>query len=248
MCCTATLKLTFMKRCDNCGWYNPDSMSVCGKCGEPLADIIEPEEPVQQSDEAGNYGFTPAHPLSETEPRPVPYETRKELSKTLRYVDPDAPLASGNEAADGSCPKCHYPVAGNPEVCPNCGASLRRNTRKDARSMQAPAAQQAQQRVSPGMMATVRDGVPAARAAVQPSQQGSFGKSTIRDVPGNRQGAPAYPAYPAAQAPEPVQGPQVTSNAETFRLVPLADTVTPVVYLREGDIVTIGGKRYRFVK
>mgnify|MGYP002624971379 CR=1 FL=1 len=233
-----------MKRCDNCGWYNPDKLSQCEKCGEPLGDYTLPEPEEQDPQPAGEASFTPAHPLSETEPKP---SRNKEYAKTLRYVDPGAPFASEaeEEAAPGTCPKCHYPVIGNPDSCPNCGAVLRRNTRKDAsHAVPRQPAESRQPAVPNPMNATIRDGVPAARQAVQSAA--AFGKSTIRDIPGRSQSQDRSAPDPARQSAP--AAPEITSNAETFRLVPIADTVTPVVYLREGDLVTIGGKTYRFVK
>ena len=231
-----------------------------------MSDFVEPE-PQDQEDHSDS--FTPANPLSETEPKHLSKARKRELTRTVRMVDTDsaaaaasavasssspdsqrnpysatvrdagAAMATSRDDAPSSCPKCHYPIAGNPETCPNCGTVLRRSTRKDASHAVAP------QAPANSMHSTIREGSPQARAALSSRQAASFGKSTIRDIPRN-----LMPPEPQRLAParDVQEAPQVTSSAETFRLVPLADTVTPVVYLREGDIVTIGGKRYRFVK
>lgn len=274
----ANNKTIDMKRCDNCGWYNPDTAQKCEKCGEKLPEFTEPERQESPAEPAAP-DFTPAHPLAQTEPRPVPGERRRPRSQgnyaaTMLNagVAFDAPEAAS--AAPGVCPKCHYPIAGNPETCPNCGASLRRNTRQDAShaSSQPVQPEPAPQPVQPRqnqMMSTIRDGSPqAARAKAAPAPAAAYGKATIRDVPRYlRQEEPAAPAPEPAPAPRPEPAPapapepapaapatpsHTTAEPEkvdiTFRLVPISDPDSRIIYMRVGDLVTIEGKLYRIVQ
>lgn len=259
-----------MKRCDNCGWYNSDARTTCEKCGERLGESIEAERPPQASDNP-SAGFEPAHPLAQTEPKPQT-EPRQRPARQSRWsatmrVTEGVLDSVKEEPAPGVCPKCHYPVAGNPETCPNCGAPLRRSTRKDASSAvrqeapaPAPAPAPVQQPVQPQNnfgKATIRDpraamasAAPAPAPVQQPVQpQNNFGKATIRDARAAM--PPAAPAPAPAPSPAPVQAqpaPAARPADEVFRLVPVTDPSAPILYMREGDLVIIDGKRYRFVK
>ena len=241
-----------MKRCDNCGWYNPDTLDKCEKCGETLPEISE-QENSEPSSESLEPGFTPAHPLSETEPKPTPDQRRRRSSNagfaaTMMRAGEMFDTDNKEKVVPGTCPKCHYPLVGNPVTCPNCGATLGRNTRQDASHAEA-----SPKPAPNGMMSTIREGSPMAAKAIVGAAPASFGKATIRDIPkslrDDLQAAPQTPVTPPASQPEPDNpAPKVDLDTDTFRLVPLTDQKAPVIYMRIGDVIAIEGKRYRVVR
>lgn len=197
-----------MKRCNNCGWYNRNELTKCEKCGEPLGMPIEQMESLEAEE-----------PVNE--PSPEPARQSRIYSATMR--DNGAAMkAIGGEAEARVCPKCSYPLAGDDEDCPNCGAKLRGTTRKDA-SHAAPAA------AANPFNATVRD-IPASLKAQAPKAAAKLGKETMRELPKEL----------VETEPEPAQ--------EIFKLVSVSDPNYPDVYLSVGDIVTIGSRRFRFEK
>ena len=131
-----------MIRCNNCGWFNLNTATSCEKCGEAL-DLTLVEEPKEELHEPSDTPApSPASPLAETEP--------KLMNKTVRLgedeVAPQPKKGYGATVLDAGavikemeedvsyCPKCRYPLVSHPEFCPNCGTTLRRDTRKDAAS------------------------------------------------------------------------------------------------------------------
>ena len=128
-----------MIRCNNCGWFNLNTATSCEKCGEAL-DLTLVEEPKEELHEPSDTPApSPASPLAETEP--------KLMNKTVRLgedeVAPQPKKGYGATVLDAGavikemeedvsyCPKCRYPLVSHPEFCPNCGTTLRRDTRKD---------------------------------------------------------------------------------------------------------------------
>lgn len=210
-----------MKRCDNCGWMNQDHLDRCEKCGNVLG--LSEEEQQQQEQNR------------EEKPQPeAPAKASKYSATMLNASRLADTLAEGNSS---DCPKCGYPLSGKPEKCPNCGARLVNTTVKDTPASPAPA--------SP-YSATVRD-VSAARAVAAPAPQaagtpsGKSIKGTVRDFFGHsssRKPDPA-PAAPAASA---------ATHGQVYRLVPVGNASYPVIYVSEGDIITIGDRRYKFEK
>ena len=253
-----------MVRCDNCGWYNEDGATTCQKCGEPLNVPVTPapQEPKpEEIPQPETTSQTPpvSAPNKETHPKP--------FSKTVRMGEPvsapesapaptPAPAAKPNykatvidagliqtmvEEAPMICPKCHYPLSGADETCPNCGAALRiKSTRKDAvASVIPPVTEAPSAPAAPHMNATVRDfgqGVRPAPAPV-PAAGAKGGKATIREIPKEL----LQESVPAAN-PAPV-----TPTNEEYQLVPL-DGYSKAITLHVGEVVVIDGRQYRFLK
>ncbi len=235
-----------MKRCDNCGWYNHNSSLNCEKCGEPLENSLESLTADEELDDSV-IKIIPSSPFSETEPKPAApepaianrtlragEEVRKKPEKLYSATVRDARsliAEEGDSKVAKKCPKCQYPIAGNPDTCPNCGELLPHRTAKDAARFKA----------------TMRDGVKQlgsdaqvesfAPAPSQPPLSPSLGKATMRDVPKGLVEA------------ETVAGSlHIDDSQEVFKLVPIVGTEGPSLYMRIGDLVQIGDKRYRFVK
>jgi hypothetical protein len=199
-----------MKRCNNCGWYNRNELTKCEKCGEPLGLPLEELAALEEKENA-------------REVQPEPARPARTYSATMRDTGA-AMKAIGGEPEARVCPKCSYPLAGDDEICPNCGAKLRGTTRKDA-AHAAPAAAPAPNPYN----ATVRD-IPGQHRAQAPKAPAKMGKETMREIPKEL----------TETEPEPSQ--------EIFKLVSVSDPNYPDVYLSVGDIVTIGSRRFRFEK
>ena len=150
-----------MKRCNNCGWYNRNELTRCEKCGEPLGLPLEELESLAAQENVKESSPEPARPA-------------RTYSATMRDTGA-AMKALGGEPGARVCPKCSYPLAGDDEICPNCGAKLRVSTRKDAThavSAAAPAA-------APNPYnATVRD-VPSSRRSQPSPAPAKIGKETM---------------------------------------------------------------------
>lgn len=219
-----------MIRCNNCGWFNLNTATSCEKCGEAL-DLTLVEEPKEELHEPSDTPVpSPASPLAETEP--------KLMNKTVRLgedeVAPHPKKSYGATVLDAGavikemeedvsyCPKCRYPLVSHPEFCPNCGTTLRRDTRKDAVK---------------DMNATIRetDGGKKVTRPAASSSGGKAGKATIRDIPPE-----LLQDTPLSAVPE--------KKENVYRLVPVAGEDYPIVYMSVGDIVTINGLRFRFEK
>ena len=241
-----------MRRCSNCGWLNQDRFERCEKCDSILQPSEEEQIEIEQKREAGP-------------DRPVPVKASK---YTATILDASRFAETLEEGASGTCPKCGYPLAGKSDSCPNCGARLRNVTLKehDSAPAQTPApapapAPRAVQPQAPLYSATVRDypagrhgapvpPQPAAPAQPQPAAPPADKgiKGTIRDFFGGSRKAAHVPAKAPDPVPAPAQAPVAAAGGQIYRLVPVSDNSYPVIYLSEGDIVTIGNRRYKFEK
>lgn len=81
-------------RCNNCGWENPDTNSVCEKCNSPLS----------------SGGFGPQQLSSQ------PAHLNKTVTEAAAFS-----LPSSHQAEENACPTCGYPMRAGIEICPNCG-------------------------------------------------------------------------------------------------------------------------------
>lgn len=224
-----------MKRCDNCGWGNPDSLDRCEKCGNPLGEAITEEETIEQAQAE--------EPAPEAAPAPASAPARvSKYSATMRDTRNLADTL--NEAASSVCPKCGYPIAGIADFCPNCGAKVKAAAPQPTVAINGAArpAAPARPEASP-YQATVRD----AGAAAATKQGAAFGKATITEFlarPFLRKATSTVETEPREPQPaaRPAEQPQV------YKLVPVNNASYPTIYLSEGDIVTIGNRRYKFEK
>ena len=83
-------------RCKNCGWSNPENVSVCEKCHAPLN--------------------APEHQHEAT--TPVNEQLKSTVSENIAFGDGNASSSSN------VCPKCGYPVSTEMNQCPNCNHVL----------------------------------------------------------------------------------------------------------------------------
>ena len=86
-------------RCKNCGWNNPENISMCEKCNAPL------NAPVQHES---------TEPISEN--------LRSTVSENVAF-------GVGATPVPHACPECGYPVSTDMDKCPNCNHSLSSQTR-----------------------------------------------------------------------------------------------------------------------
>src|SRR5574344_3052521 len=96
-----------MKRCNNCGWSNnPDSCTICEKCGAPLNEY---QEPMQQN----NNDFNPSKTV------------REAILDDSPSVSPFSVSNGGgvSEESNMNCINCVYPLRGGALTCPQCGQS-----------------------------------------------------------------------------------------------------------------------------
>ena len=233
-----------MKRCNNCGWFNPDTATHCEMCDEELTGLPV-ENPQEQSAPAPEEAKAPAEPEV-----PAPPKAGNPLLETVRF----APAASEEKAVKKNfsatvmdataslegeepvhCPKCRYPVFGFSETCPNCGASLKnvlkatvlptppattiKDVTEEETAPKAPAAAPA-----PPFKGTVREG--AAPSESRPVRRAP--KATVREIPAEL----------------------LSDNQadEVWRLIPVESPDPEILILKPGEIVTIGNRRYKFQK
>ena len=226
-----------MKRCNNCGWFNLDSVTHCEKCDEESFELVVeiPEEESKEATEAepvekqaeptiieeessclkGTVAFNMPEPEQQAEqPSPAP---KKALAATI--MDASGVIAS---ASTIQCHKCNYPIAGLVEYCPNCGATIKRSS--------APVKEVSEVETHPKpvpakeLNRTVRiDAISSHKPSAPKS--GEL-KATVRDIPDEL----------------------MSDDKEVSRLVPVGELGEAVIELRDGCEVVIGGHRYRFEK
>ena len=262
-----------MKRCNNCGWFNPDSAERCEMCEEESFELMEPvskpapapaPEPVPEPEPA---------PAPEPAPEPAPQPEPQARRFAATVMDVSAVLDLEKDTAV-KCPKCCYPVVGYAEYCPNCGATLPKRavlpqpTRIEEPFEPQPAAPESK----PICKATVFAQAPveASAPAPQPATPDSkpICKATVFAQAPVESSAPApQPAAPdskpickatvfaSAPAAAPKAGKEMKATvrdipaelmteAPEYRLSPDVSGNRPSAELHEGDIVLIGGISY----
>lgn len=239
-----------MIRCNNCGWFNPDTAKHCEMCDESLTGLPI-ENPVEQA--------APKTPVQEPVPvkEPVPAKEPKvektatpassnPMMETVRMASPAAPKPSfsatvmdiGAVRTMGEpvhCPKCRYPVYGFTETCPNCGSSLKKVMQGTMMEMPS---------------TTLKDSIPEKKPEVQPAQptviQTSPFKGTVREapVPGTPQRSPKATVreIPAALKMD------AKDERECWRLIPVESPDPEIIVMKPGEIISIGNRRYKFQK
>lgn len=91
-------------RCNNCGWENPSTNTVCEKCHTPLAGAAQVNNP-----------HIEVSPLNKTinEAAIFAPKSQEEHSATI------------GEQTD-ACPHCGYPLRPDTAFCPQCGEPIRK--------------------------------------------------------------------------------------------------------------------------
>ena len=183
-----------MKICNNCGWYNQDSAVSCVKCQDTsfkqMAEAVVEEQPISRPVETTGMATVAFNAES-----PVISKKSSEQKKFAATVlDAEAYMHRDKEQ---SCRECRYPIVGNVDYCPNCGAAVCGSTA----SGQVPVAADENKPVARNLKATVRD---------------------VSEC--------------------------LETKSEMFRLVPMDSPDGQSYQMTVGDVVTIGGCRYRFQK
>ena len=252
-----------MKRCNNCGWFNPDTATHCEMCDEELTglpvenpqeqavsapeEVKAPEEPEMSAPpKAGN-------PLLETVRLAPAASEEKAVKKNFSATVMDATASlEGDEPIQ--CPKCRYPIFGFTETCPNCGASLKnalkatvlpgapaatvKDMTAEEAAPQAPAAEPA-----PAFKGTVRESA----APVAPQPASPF-KGTVRESASPAEPRPVRRAPKATVREIPAELLSDNQAGEVWRLIPVESPDPEILILKPGEIVTIGNRRYKFQK
>ena len=120
-----------MKRCNNCGWFNLDSAVECEKCGdESFKPIIEEEvQVVEEQPAAVVYVEQKEEEMAQEES--VVEETDSGVALPHNAMTSTVMLGTGyinRPDKNSHCPKCRYPIVGNLDCCPNCGATVKNET------------------------------------------------------------------------------------------------------------------------
>ena len=217
-----------MKRCNNCGWFNPDSATICEKCEESSFDVdealVESVAPVPED-------------VSVPEPVVEPH-LKNPMAATVVFAVPEAPVQAASVVDDqASCPKCCYPVSGDVDFCPNCGATIRK-----------PVPVGTQIESSFGMktvMCSPREELKDTVAEeVKPFSAAQTVPLGVGAVPGVQSGSCDLKATVA----DVNNFCSVDDEADCSRLVPVDVLGEPDILLRPGEVVVILGKKYRFEK
>lgn len=247
---------------------------------EPTVEVAAFEEPVAPVVE---------EPKEESHPKPMmatiavgakgvslPNMESKAKKKNLAATVMDARAELQLDSEESSCPKCCYPISGDMEYCPNCGATIR--TKKVADSQPISKDTVAEEQREPAMMAnaTVAMGVEESVLPASEDKAAKFAKATVA-LGGELPAEPEQPkasedkAAKFAKATVAIGGAQVAapklsnknlkatvreistlvvddSDENTFRLEPVDALGEAPIVLKLDDIVEIQGKRYKFVK
>ena len=247
---------------------------------EPTVEVAAPEEPVAPVVE---------EPKEESHQKPMMATIAvgakgvshsdmgsKAKKKNLAATVMDARAELQLDSEESSCPKCCYPISGDMEYCPNCGATIR--TKKVADSQPISKDTVAEEQSEPAMMAnaTVALGTEESVLPASEDKAAKFAKATVA-LGGELPAEPEQPkasedkAAKFAKATVAIGGAQVAapkpsnknlkatvreistlvvddSDENTFRLEPVDALGEAPIVLKLDDIVEIQGKRYKFVK
>jgi RNA polymerase subunit RPABC4/transcription elongation factor Spt4 len=243
---TTVESLLSFKRCDNCGWFNPSSAEFCEKCESDLTGIAPtvqslsvPAEGQPISVDQNDY---PQEKTVESKTTKEKNEEPNVLTETVRmgsskekvivqernlsYTVLDASHLAEQMDEPEFCPKCRYPLARNIEYCPNCGVTLRRSSKEHVSEPVAPVTKD---NASENLKSTVMDWREEQKNTSE-QQPARLLKQTVRDIPSKLK-----------DTVEDLKEP-------SFCLIPIDRRQSPPIPLVPGEIVIIGGERYRFKK
>lgn len=247
---------------------------------EPAVEVAAPEEPVAAVVE---------EPKEESRPKPMmatiavgakgvslPNMGSKAEKKNLAATVMDARAALQLDSEEESCPKCCYPISGDMEYCPNCGATIRTKKVADPQPVCKDTVAEEQSEPAKVVNATVALGAEEPAIAASEDKASKFAKATVA-LGGELPAEPEQPkasedkAAKFAKATVAIGGAQVSapkpsnknlkatvreistlvvddSDENTFRLEPVDALGEAPIVLKLDDVVEIQGKRYKFVK
>lgn len=234
---------------------------------EPVAEEVAEESVVEEPQRNPMLATVIASGKGVATPKEEPKaKKRRVLAATVM----DARAELEKESVEESCPKCCYPISGDMEYCPNCGATIR--SKKQEPVCKETIAEQSEP--SPALNATVALGAEAV-AMPKASEAGAskFAKATVAigaqepaqpkaEEAGASKFAKATVALDGAQKPVAKSAPKNLkatvrevpslvvddSDENTFRLEPVDALGEAPIELKLDGIVEINGKRYKFVK
>lgn len=229
-----------MKRCNNCGWFNPDSVRRCEKCDEESfelvvenqyekdVDVVKPQESEKPKNNFANATIAYGHggvnsPKSDDAPKSEDVKTT--------VIDSSNRLEGAGQGAPSSCPKCRYPISGNVEYCPNCGATIRSNSRATIRTQLITEADVnttvsvESENFDPRATVIINNLKPEVKTKDSKASSGNL-KATVRDVPEEL----------------------IVDNKDCYRLVPVDGLGEAIIELNIGEEVVVAGRRYKFQK
>lgn len=247
---------------------------------EPAVEVAAPEEPVAAVVE---------EPKEESRPKPMmatiavgakgvslPNMGSKAEKKNLAATVMDARAALQLDSEEESCPKCCYPISGDMEYCPSCGATIRTKKVADPQPVCKDTVAEEQSEPAKVVNATVALGAEEPAIAASEDKASKFAKATVA-LGGELPAEPEQPkasedkAAKFAKATVAIGGAQVAapkpsnknlkatvreistlvvddSDENTFRLEPVDALGEAPIVLKLDDVVEIQGKRYKFVK
>lgn len=247
---------------------------------EPAVEVAAPEEPVAAVVE---------EPKEESRPKPMmatiavgakgvslPNMGSKAEKKNLAATVMDARAALQLDSEEESCPKCCYPISGDMEYCPNCGATISTKKVADPQPVCKDTVAEEQSEPAKVVNATVALGAEEPAIAASEDKASKFAKATVA-LGGELPAEPEQPkasedkAAKFAKATVAIGGAQVAapkpsnknlkatvreistlvvddSDENTFRLEPVDALGEAPIVLKLDDVVEIQGKRYKFVK
>lgn len=186
-----------MKRCNNCGWYNQDSVISCVKCQDCSFEPVL-EAAIESVDSASEPVQTISKSISDT----VTFvDATMQNATSMRKKYAATVLDTGAvqmDTKENVCHKCRYPIVGNVDYCPNCGATIKNNSKKEISTLQ-------KEDKSVSVLSL---------------------KATVRDIPESL----------------------IEKDENVYTLISLDAPDKVSFKMRPGDVISIGGQRYKFQK
>ena len=235
-----------MKRCCNCGWFNHDSATCCEKCEDTSFEIEDEQvdqihevddhevEVIPETSKPNKNAFIAATVAFSSSQMSQPVEERVVAAAV---VDADEDVSDVVSSEDSiSCPKCCYPVSGDTDYCPNCGATIRKPVPVGAQAESSFGQKTVMCPVQEDLMETVAED--------------AKGFSVAQTVPIGAGGVPDLKVGSGDLKATVAEIDSFCSDDESdcSRLVPVDALGEPDILLRPGEQVVILGKKYRFVK
>ena len=220
-----------MKRCNNCGWFNLDSAERCEKCDEesfkPVIPEVNEEDPQPQEI---------VQPISEPEPTPV--QEPVSLPVQEPEVEPARKSPVMATVAFGSAePVSQLPRKALAATVMDASAVLREEMEVHCPKCRYPIIGYVE--YCPNCGATVRAG--SDNSAQQVSKATKI--ESCEDVPASSPSSSALKAT-VRDIPEAL----IAEEKDVYKLVPV-DALGEAAYeMQIGDILVIGGRRYKFQK
>ena len=195
---------------------------------EPAEELEEMPEPVQEPEPE-------IVPCQEQVVEETPEEVPSRKAMTATIMDASV-LFKEDEPEEIACPKCHYPIAGEVEYCPNCGTTI-----KAARKPE-PVNEKPAEEIVPQ---------PQSQSQSQPEKESpKFSQKTVLDIPKSK--SKSLKAT-VRDIPEELLGDDKIASAtvkceKVGSLVPVDGADDLVIEIFENEEVVIAGRKYRFQK